>query len=158
MEIRLPIHIRPAIAEDIPQMGTLFRSVIETVCSKDYAPGQLAAWASSSGDLHRWQKLLAETEMIVAEANEGKMAGFAALRHPAHIEMMYTDKDFQGRGVAGCLLKELLGKTSGPVTVHASRTARPFFEKHGFVVAEELFPVRNGIVIPNFRMVKGGCQ
>ncbi|MNW68344.1 putative N-acetyltransferase YafP [compost metagenome] len=40
------------------------------------------------------------------------------------------------------------------LTTYASLTARPFFEKHGFVVVEERQPVLRGVSLTNFRMRK----
>ncbi|WP_341840460.1 GNAT family N-acetyltransferase [Chitinophaga caseinilytica] len=148
------IMLRPAVDADLPGIRSLFRSTVMQVCAGDYDASQLQAWASSADDPARWQKLLDTTELIVAVAGDGRLAGFAALERPSHIEMMYAGKDFQGMGVAARLLHRLLSQTTGPVTAHVSRTARPFFEKHGFSVTEARFPVRNGIVIPNFAMTK----
>lgn len=149
-------RLRPATAADLPEMTVLFSSVIETVCANDYSPEQCAAWAASSRDASRWQRLLVETEVVLAVAPDGRLAGFAALKHPSHIDMMYAGKDFQRTGVATLLLQHFLSKSVPPVTAHVSRTARPFFEKHGFRVTDVLFPERNGIVIPNFGMRKDG--
>jgi putative acetyltransferase len=38
------------------------------------------------------------------------------------------------------------------VRTHASITARPFFEAHGFRVDEVRHPVRNGVTFENFAM------
>lgn len=154
METTPDITLRPAVAADLPEMRSLFRDTILHVCAADYSPAQLAAWASSADDPRRWQQLLEKTELTVAVAGDGRLAGFAALERPSHIEMMYAGRNFQGMGVASRLLTHLLAQTTGPVTAHVSRTARPFFEKHGFTVTEERFPERNGIVIPNFAMMK----
>lgn len=154
MEHTPKFALRPATAADLPEMTSLFSTVIQTVCTADYSAQQLAAWAASSRDSARWHRLLAETEVVLAVSPDGRLAGFAALKHPSHIEMMYAGKDFQRSGAATALMRHLLGKARHPVTAHVSRTARPFFEKHGFRVVEALFPERNGIVIPNFSMRK----
>ena len=38
------------------------------------------------------------------------------------------------------------------LSTHGSLTARPFFEKHGFVVLEQRHPVRAGVALTNFSM------
>ena len=41
-----------------------------------------------------------------------------------------------------------------PVTVHASVTARPFFEKHGYRVCRRQQVLRAGVALTNFVMEK----
>ncbi len=147
------ISLRLAVTADLPEMLRLFRTTILTACTADYSSEQLAAWASSADDGPRWEGYLRELDVILAVVDE-RIAGFGALKVPAHIELMYVHPDFHRRGIAGKLMEALLAKTEGPVTAHVSRTARPFFEREGFAVTEALFPVRNGIVIPNFSMRK----
>jgi putative acetyltransferase len=40
------------------------------------------------------------------------------------------------------------------LTVHASVTARPFFERHGFAVVEERHPAIGAVAMVNFLMVR----
>lgn len=145
------INLRPATTADLPEMLRLFRAAILTAGMADYSPEQLAAWASSADDVPRWEGYLRDLDVIVAVV-DGCIAGFGALKAPAHIELMYVHPDFHRRGVAGKLMELLLAKAEGPVTAHVSKPARPFFERQGFIVVEALFPERNGIVIPNFNM------
>ena len=42
----------------------------------------------------------------------------------------------------------------GPVTTHASITARPFFEKRGYRVVKEQQVERHGVLLTNFVMEK----
>ncbi|WP_109698917.1 GNAT family N-acetyltransferase [Chitinophaga deserti] len=145
------ISLRPAVPADLPAMLSLFRAAILTAGTADYSPKQLAAWASSADDVPRWEGYLRDLDVIVAVV-DGCIAGFGALKAPAHIELMYVHPDYHRRGVAGKLMEALLAKTEGPVTAHVSKTARPFFERQGFIVVEALFPERQGIVISNYSM------
>lgn len=151
MSVPAKIHLRPPGSNDLPALLELFRSAILTGCTADYNPGQLAAWASSANDLPRWEGYLRNLDMTIAIV-DGRVAGFVGLKAPAHIELLYVHPAFLRRGVAGTLMQSALAKTTGPVTAHVSKTARPFFEQLGFKVTEALFPVRDGIVIPNFSM------
>ena len=73
-----------------------------------------------------------------------------------YIDMMFVDPAVTRRGVATALLGRVpeIAREQGAdeLTTYASLTARPFFEKHGFVVVEEREPVLRGISLTNFSM------
>ena len=70
-------------------------------------------------------------------------------------------KDFQGRGVASALAQALEGYAVGlgvkELSVHASRTALPFFQGRGYVhpVAQKV--LRRGVLLENFRLTRPGA-
>ena len=63
---------------------------------------------------------------------------------------------FQGRGVATSIAHALEGFAHGlgaqRVTVHASRTARPFFERQGYRMLYAQQVERRGVLLENFAM------
>ena len=69
--------------------------------------------------------------------------------------MMYVHKDFQRMGI--CNFADLpnfeTAKTEPTIlTTEASITARPFFEKHGFVVLGEQVVLYQEIPLSNYRV------
>ena len=64
--------------------------------------------------------------------------------------------EFARRGVATALLawarETAVHDGAHELTTHASRTARPFFEAHGFVVVREQRPVLRGVELVNYAM------
>ena len=62
--------------------------------------------------------------------------------------------DCQGQGIARALCDRLEGVVSGPVTTHASITARPFFEARGYRVVRQQQVERQGVALTNFVMEK----
>ena len=72
---------------------------------------------------------------------------------------MFVHKDFQGKGIATMLLEEIerYAITSGimRITSEVSLTARPFFEKKGYVVEEEQKRKANQLSLTNIWMAKG---
>jgi putative acetyltransferase len=70
--------------------------------------------------------------------------------------MMFVDPSAGRRGVARALLRHVrsiaAADGAGELTVNASRTARPFFEREGFTVRAERQVERNGTILTNYRM------
>lgn len=71
---------------------------------------------------------------------------------------MFVHKDFQRKGIATMLLSEIErhAATMGiiRITSEVSLTARPFFEKRGYIVEAEQKRKANQLFLTNFRMVK----
>lgn len=93
---------------------------------------------------------------LVAEL-DGQLAGFGDLDPAAgYLDRLYVSRAFQGRGVASALCDALEGAArSHPITTHASRTARPFFEGRGYRVIRAQQVERRGVQLENFVMEKG---
>lgn len=60
-----------------------------------------------------------------------KIVGFGDMDPAGYLDRLYVHRDYQRQGVATALCDALEKAVRGDVTVHASRTARPFFEKRG---------------------------
>ena len=89
---------------------------------------------------------------------DGVIIGFSDLEPDGHIHMMYVHADHQGKGVATTLLGYIEGKArqAGVSRLYSeiSLTARPFFDRRGFIVlAQQEVPLRGQTLI-NFRMEK----
>ena len=88
---------------------------------------------------------------------DGQLAGFGDLDPAAgYLDRLYVGRAFQRRGVASALCDALEGAArSHPITTHASRTARPFFERRGYRVIRAQQVERRGVQLENFVMEKG---
>jgi putative acetyltransferase len=152
--MRLPIAIRAFRPEDIPALFDLFHGTVHRVNSRDYTPEQLRAWSPGEMDAARWATL-ADRYTIVAEY-EGRVAGFADLESNGHIDRFFTHADFQGRGVGSAMMAAILseaGRLDMPqLFAEVSITARPFFERHRFVVLAVQQVVVRGVSLTNYRM------
>lgn len=86
----------------------------------------------------------------------GHVVGFTALDAAGHVDMLYVDPAAARSGVATALLEHVVAAARQrglrALTTDASVTARPVFERHGFVVVAERRPVRRGVALTNFRM------
>lgn len=145
--------IRPYQPEDCKELARLFFNTVHTVNAKDYTKQQLNAWATGTVDLEAWNRSLTEHFTLVAMEN-GIITGFGDMDATGYLDRLYVHRDFQGRGIASALCDRLEASVSGSVTTHASITARPFFEKRGYLVIKEQQVERRGVLLTNFVMEK----
>ncbi len=150
--------IRQATVSDVPEMTELYRSTVLTVNRKDYSAEEVEDWASCGDDTAHWDELFVEQHYIVAENDKGKIIGFASINDTGYMHTLFVHKDFQHQGIATLLYQTLerYAKEKGTVriTSEISITARPFFEKQGFIVDEEQKRKANKLYLTNYKMNK----
>ncbi|GAA4909269.1 putative acetyltransferase [Stackebrandtia albiflava] len=131
----------------------VFRRAVTVTAAADYAPDQIRAWAAA--DETEWGRRRAATHTLVAEV-DGRVAGFTDVDDHGLVDMMFVDPGHARSGVATALLAAVVAHATATglpeLTTHASRTARPFFERHGFTVTERRHPVVRGVRLENFAM------
>lgn len=153
-----PITIREATADDVPAMIAVFRRAVRVLAAADYEAAALAAWAPEEIDVGAWTARHAGKTAFVAES-AGTVAGFSDLAPFGHVDMLFVDPAFARRGVATALLARVEAKAAGRglsrLTAEASLTARPVFERAGFVVVAAQVVTVRGQSLRNFRMEKG---
>lgn len=147
------MRLRSYRPEDCPELAELFHNTVHTVNARDYTPEQLDAWSDGSVDLAAWNRSFLEHATLIAEEG-GRIAGFGDMAPDGYLDRLYVHQDFQGRGVASALCDRLEAMVPGPVTTHASITARPFFEKRGYRVLRSQQVIRRGVALTNFVMEK----
>ncbi len=149
------VSLRPFRPDDAPVLLTLFRDTIRRVNCRDYAPAQIAAWASDDIDPDQWASRFAGRFVVVAE-DQGRPAGFAELEANGHLDRVYVSADHQGQGVGRALVAAVVAEARrlGLVRlfVEASITARPFFEAQGFAMLAPQVVVCRGVELVNYRM------
>jgi putative acetyltransferase len=147
--------IRRALPGDLPIILELFIETIRTRCTEDYTPAQIEAWTSSAQDGMKWKKRIANDYFLVA-CLDHEVTGFASLKKEGHIDLLYVTRHKKRKGMATALYDALRfealrqGKTK--LTADVSITAKPFFERHGFVVVKENIDLINGIDLINYSM------
>jgi putative acetyltransferase len=156
MSSRPDISIREYDAEDAGATIDIFLRAIREVASKDYNPAQINAWAKVD-DPKVWAQWRASRPTWLAIC-ETKPVGFSDLKADGCLDMMFVHPDHQGKGVAGLLLKtvEAAARSQGHrrIFTEASLTAKPFFERNGFIVLAAQTVEKRGQTLPNFRMEK----
>ncbi|MGY5779152.1 GNAT family N-acetyltransferase [Rhizobium sp. LEGMi135b] len=134
----------------------IFLRAIREVASKDYSPAQIAAWAKVD-DPEIWAQYRASRPTWLAKDGSTPI-GFTDLKSDGCLDMMFVSPDYQGKGVAGLLLAtvENAARKQGfqRIFTEASLTARPFFERKGFVVVTAQQVEKRGQILSNFLMEK----
>ena len=151
-----PASLRPYLPADAALCAAIFRAAIEELTVDDYSEGQREAWASRGDDVAAFAARLAGALTLVAIL-EGGPVGFASLKNDV-VDMLFVAPAVAGRGVGAMLLDALskLAATRGvrKLTSEVSDSARPTFEKQGFI-AERRNIVRKGDEwLANTTMVK----
>jgi putative acetyltransferase len=128
--------LRPFLPADTPILAAIFAAAIEQLTGDDYSEAQQEAWASAADDeVSFGSKLAGELTLIATIQNSP--VGFASLKGPDHIDMLYVHPSVAGQGVASMLcdaLEKLAGgRGAAKLTVDASDNASEFFRKRGYV-------------------------
>ncbi len=141
-----PVALRPYVAADAKRCAEIFRSSIEELAAEDYNEEQREAWASRADDEQAFGARLAGALTLLAMI-DGAIAGFASLKGADQIDMLFIDPELARQGAGRTLIEALtkLAQARGAkrLTVDASDTARPLFERQGFT-AERRNLVRVG--------------
>ena len=90
----------------------------------------------------------------MAELDE-RIVGFGDMDDSGYLDRLYVHKDYQRRGVATSICDALEGASGvREFTTHASITAKPFFEKRGYLAEKSQQVIRRGVPLTNFVMRK----
>ena len=147
--------LRDYAETDGPGTLDVFLRAIRQTAARDYSPEQVAAWASDDIDPEQWAARRRAARTQVAEADE-RVVGFTDVDERGYVDMLFVDPAYARQGVATALMDWAVTTAArlgaAELSTHASLTARPFFEAHGFAVVVEQHPVLRGVVMTNFVM------
>ena len=148
------MDIREYAEENCAELMGLFYDTVHTVNAADYTPAQLDAWADGNADGAKWNASFLLHRTLVAWMDE-KIVGFADMDDSGYLDRLYVHKDYQRRGIATALCDGLEKQLPGAQYItHASITAKPFFEKRGYVVLKEQQVRRADVWLTNYVMKK----
>lgn len=148
------MFLRKYLSSDCEQLAILFFQTIHSINAKDYTIEQVNAWASGNIDLTKWNESFFKNYTIVAVEND-EIVGFGDITETGYLDRLYVHKDHQRKGIASAICDKLEQAVSvKKITTHASITAKPFFEKRGYLVINDQTVIRNGISLKNYIMEK----
>lgn len=150
---RTGLKIRQYEEADSKETRELFYDTVHCINKKDYQKEQLDVWAKKEADLEKWNQSLLNNHSLVA-IDEGKIIGFGDIDNSGYLDRLFVHKDYQRRGIATYLCNQLERYAKGKITVQASITAKPFFEKRGYRVRKAQEVYREGIALTNYVMEK----
>ena len=150
--------IRAALQSDAVELKNLFQNTVLAINRRDYSQAEVEDWASCGDDLSNIENMIKTHYFIVAVNQQSEIVGFSSITSQGYLHSMFVHKDFQGEGIATMLLNEIeqYAITNGimRITSEVSLTARPFFEKKGYIVEEEQKRKDNQLSLTNFWMAK----
>lgn len=150
--------IRVAQNSDAPELRDLFRNTVLTINQRDYSQAEVEDWASCGDNLSKIEEMIGTHYFIVAENRQSQIVGFSSITPQGYLHSMFIHENFQGRGIAKLLLKEIeryaAENNISRITSEVSLTARPFFERQGYAVEMEQKYKANQLSLTNFVMVK----
>lgn len=150
--------IRNYRSSDLNEIYKLFCKTIYSINAKDYNLKQLDAWVGGV-NLEAWNKSFLEHYSLVAiDKKTDKIVGFGDADRKEYIDRLYVHKDYQGLGIGTAICdmleKNLLENKANKIIVHASITAKKFYENRGYIVIKEQQVERKGVSLTNFVMEK----
>ena len=150
--------IRPYQSGDAAALFEVFQTAIHQTAAADYSPAQINAWAPPDRDPQAWQARMDAIAPFVFADAQGRIVAYASLDAHGYIDHFFVHGDYARQGLGNALMAHILQcaeQLQLPLlSADVSRTAQPFFARHGFVVVEERTPVRFGVAIPNALMHK----
>ncbi len=149
--------LRPFLPADVGRCAAIFRASIEDLTQDDYDEDQRRVWAAAADDLAAFGARLSKALTLVATVS-GEIAGFGSVKGLDVIDMLYVAPEFAGRGVGAMLIDALArlaaGRGAKQITSDVSDTARPSFEKQGFIAQRRNMIQLDGEWLANTTMVK----
>jgi putative acetyltransferase len=144
--------LRPFLPADLPLLSEIRVAAIEELTVDDYDEAQRRAWVSAADDEEAFAQSLEKGLTLVALTGGGPV-GFISLQKGGLIDQLYVHA-----GVASALVDavEKLAAARGTATLatDASDTAKPLFEKRGYVAERRNTIEIDGEYLSNTRMTK----
>jgi putative acetyltransferase len=151
------MQIFPYQNSDAKAVAVVFKSAVLEIGATAYQPEQIAVWSSYADNLENWQQKLSQGLTLVA-LDRGKIVAFGQLECPEHIAMLYVAPTHARRGYGTAIYQQLESQAvkqgSRRLSVEASRLAKHFFQKMGFVTVAVEWVERQGVPFERFRMEK----
>jgi putative acetyltransferase len=148
--------LRPYRRSDLPQLSEIRYAAIEELTVEDYGEEQRQAWASAGNDEALGERL--EKSLTFVALAGGRPVGFIALQDEGLIDQLYVDPAVARTGVASALCDAIervaAARGINRLAVDASDTAKPLFEKRGFVAQRRSTVEIEGQWLGNTHMTK----
>jgi putative acetyltransferase len=151
------MRIRKSHPADQQQIADFIRETIRTINLADYSEDHVLIWSNAiSPDM--LQARLESVIQYVADV-DGEVVGVGDIRvDTKEVDFLYIHKNYIDKGIGTSLVERLeeAARESGltALSVTSSITAKPFFERKGFVVQNEYFKTMSGKDFKVFLMKK----
>lgn len=151
------MEIRRFKTGDEGALFQVFLSAVHDIASRDYTVAQIEAWAPTDIAPELWASRMRELRPFIVEV-EGEIAGYADIQPSGYIDHFFVSGVYPRQGIGTLLMNRIHDEAKllgiGEITSDVSKTAEPFFLRHGFQVMTRGFPIRRGVVLQNALMRK----
>jgi len=154
------MNVRVYHPNDCQEIIELFYNTVHAINATDYAEIQLNAWAPDidtiKQEINLNNRFMRDYTVVVEK--DGIIVGFGNRDGKGYFDCLYVHKDHQRMGIATLIANEIEQDTSRKgipmITTDASITAKPFFEKRGYLVKKKQNVEIRGQVLANYKMEK----
>jgi putative acetyltransferase len=151
------MEIRSFEKQDAEKIARLFYETVRKINIRDYSSAQVKVWAPDDINFRDWEKVCSNRFTYIAD-DEGVIAGFGELEPDGHIDCFYCHKNYQRCGVGSQIYQAIEAKSLdlrlNHLTVEASITAKPFFQRLGFLIVKEQEVICRDELFTNYVMEK----
>jgi putative acetyltransferase len=149
--------IRQATPTDYDAIAGLFTATILHVNIRDYSEEQVKVWSGRGADKPRWLARIKSQYFLLAEEGSA-LLGMGSITPGGYLDILFVSHLHQGKGVARQLMQKLeaYAREQGVKKIRSdvSITARPFFERTGFVMIRPQRVQIAEVTFDNFVMEK----
>lgn len=140
---------------DLEEICQLFYDTIVKINIKDYNDEQIKVWSNRKEFLLSQNDYFQSLYTIVA-IEDDKIVGYGNIDENGYLDHLYVHYDYQGKHIATniCDLLENYQQNVKKLTVHASISARPFFEQRGYRIIKKQTVEIDGVYLNNYLMEK----
>ncbi|MEO0014577.1 MAG: hypothetical protein RLZZ535_2966 [Cyanobacteriota bacterium] len=157
----LNVEIRLFKKQDAEKVARLFYETVREINIRDYSRDQVESWAPENIHFRDWKKICSDRFTYVAD-HEGVIVGFGELEPNGHIDCFYCHKNYQRCGVGSQIYQAIEAKALDLGVSHliteASITAKPFFQRMGFVTVKKQTITCRGEIFINYVMERSLCN
>ena len=134
------MFLRPFRFSDKRKLQQLYYDTVHQILAQDYCHEQIMLLAPEVPDRDVWTQLDRQDCFIVEYKQQ--VLGFASMDNLGLITFLFVHKDFQNKGIASTLLKQLerlaRKKQFEQIKVEPFLTSKTFFEAKGFSLIGEV--------------------
>ena len=153
----IDIQVRLYRKADAQALAHLYFDSVRNGSTRYYSPEQREAWARDVPDVTSWAIRLAGTNTFVA-VKSNVIAGFMTVDDTGYIDLAFVGSDFIGQGIGSRLYErvqdEAVLRNLPRLHAQASEMAKPFFEKHGWLLVKTQTITREQTGLTNHMMEK----
>lgn len=152
------MRVRRMYPTEVKKLADLLYNSVHTLCTADYSPEELEAWAPKNMDMTKFRLSLMKSYNLVM-TDRDRIVGFVCIEPDGYVNRLFTHPDYTHRGIATALMdraEDWAKRKRGLARVRlaASKTGKGFYLKRGYRVTDTEFVNRRGVTFRNQIMEK----